>query len=283
MFGYVTIYKPELKFKEYYEFRGFYCGLCHTLKKRYGVPGQMTLTYDMAFLICLLSSLYEVTPKKVNRRCMMHPVKKKLCLENEVSGYAADMNMALTYHKLRDDYDDDKKMAANLASHIIKGAYKKIASRYPRQCHSIEKELKELDGLQKRFDKETPEFLSEEVDLTSASFGRLMQELFIMKEDEYSDDLRRMAFFLGKFIYLLDAYDDLEKDIKSGNYNPLKRIVGDKGPEYIEEMINLNMGECTAAFEKLPLKKDEGILRNILYLGVWNRYERIKDRKNNGK
>ena len=283
MFGYVSIYKPELKFKEYYEFRGFYCGLCHTLYKRYGLMGQLTLTYDMAFLICLLTSLYDVKPHLTNRRCIMHPVKKTKCLENKISAYGADMNMALTYHKLRDDYTDDKNIAALAASGIIKKDYKRIAGAYPRQCRSIEKELSELDRLQKKYTSFAPEFPSEEADLTSATFGRLMQELFVIKEDDYAEDLRRMGFFLGKFIYLLDAYDDLEQDIKKGNYNPLKRIADKEGNAYVEEMINLNMGECTAAYERLPIEKDEAIIRNVLYQGVWNRYERIRDKKNNGK
>jgi len=85
MFGYVNIYKPELKVKDYYKYKAYYCGLCRALKDRYGTIGQMTLTYDMTFLIILLSSLYESSTKSEEHRCMIHPVKKQTILRNEIT------------------------------------------------------------------------------------------------------------------------------------------------------------------------------------------------------
>ena len=89
----------------------------------------------------------------------------------------------------------------------------------------------------------------------------------------------RRGFFLGKFIYLLDAYDDLEKDIKKKNYNPLKPLYGEKDyEERCRELLLMMMAECSSEFEKLPCIQDEEILRNILYAGVWTKYNKIQKR-----
>lgn len=79
MFGYVTIYKPELKVKDYYKYKAYYCGLCRTLKESFGFRGQMTLTYDMTFVTILLTSLYEHKMKNSKHHCAVHPVKKWTC------------------------------------------------------------------------------------------------------------------------------------------------------------------------------------------------------------
>ena len=106
MFGYVMANKPEMKIKEFARYKGFYCGLCRTLKKRHGRKGQMTLTYDMTFLVILLSSLYEPATEEAKKRCLVHPAKKQYMLWNEVSDYAADMNILLTHDHFQDDWLD---------------------------------------------------------------------------------------------------------------------------------------------------------------------------------
>ena len=111
MFGYVTANEPELKMKEYYKYKAYYCGLCRTLKQKYGFLGQLTLTYDMTFLVMLLTSLYECETKREAHRCKVHPVKKQQMLMNEFSEYAADMNIILVYHHLVDDWKDEGSRA----------------------------------------------------------------------------------------------------------------------------------------------------------------------------
>ena len=103
MFGYVTIHKEELKIKEYETYKGFYCGACQALRREYGLSGQMTLSYDLTFLTLLLSSLYEPKQQFSKKRCIAHPQKKRLMIENEFSEYAAHMSLLLTWYKLLDD------------------------------------------------------------------------------------------------------------------------------------------------------------------------------------
>ena len=104
MFGYVLINKPELKFKEYDIYKSYYCGLCHTLKKRHGIVGQISLTYDMTFLTLLLTSLYEPDITEERHRCISHPLSKHLMVSSQYTDYVADMNIILAYYKSLDDW-----------------------------------------------------------------------------------------------------------------------------------------------------------------------------------
>ncbi|MDF2942514.1 MAG: hypothetical protein K0S01_1372 [Herbinix sp.] len=283
MFGYVNINKPELKMKDFYKYKAYYCGLCKTLKDRYGPLGQMTLSYDMTFLILLLTSLYESETIREQNRCVIHPVKKHDTLVNEITEYVADMNIALTYYHFLDDWNDDKSVPGLAGAKALQNAYKKIEKQYPRQCQVIKESLKRLQECEQK--KET------NIDFVSRCFGELMSELFLYRLDMWEENLRKIGFFLGKFIYILDAYDDIVKDIKKDSYNPLIALF--KEPTYETDsrnMLTMMMAECTKEFEKLPCLMDIDILRNILYEGVWTKFDAItmreakrKEQKNDSK
>lgn len=272
MFGYVTVYKPELKIKEYYKYRAYYCGLCRTLLENYGVTGQITLSYDMTFVVILLTSLYECETKTQTHRCKVHPVKKSPMLTNEMSLYAAKMNIILSYYHFKDDWNDDKSLPGLAGTAALKGKVRKIEEEYPRQCRAIKKGLKKLSEME---DKD-----SQNIDETAGCFGDLMAEMMVYKEgDMWEPYLRRIGFYLGKFIYIMDAVDDIEKDIKKDNYNPLKTLYTsmdrDAFLKMSHQMLTMMMAEVSSAFEQLPCLWDADILRNILYAGVWNKYNKL--------
>ncbi|MEJ8734285.1 DUF5685 family protein [Mediterraneibacter sp. ICN-202921] len=276
MFGYVTICEPELKVKDLRKYKAYYCGLCHILKEKYGISGQMTLTYDMTFAIILLTSLYESQTCTEVHRCKVHPIKKQQMLQNEITEYAADMNVLLAWYHLEDDWRDEKKVSAFLAKGALKRKAKRIIAKYPRQSQAIETSLKELAACEKEN--------STDLDRTAGCFGRLMEELFVWQEDMWEKSLRRMGFFLGKFIYIMDAYEDLEEDLKKKCYNPLKKLCTQEDyEEKCREILCMMIAECSVEFEKLPCIVDVDILRNILYDGVWNRYHKIQLKKREGK
>ncbi|EOS40982.1 hypothetical protein C808_00146 [Lachnospiraceae bacterium M18-1] len=272
MFGYITICEPELKVKDLRKYRAHYCGLCRTLKEKYGSLGQLTLSYDMTFIVVLLNSLYESMPKSSVRRCKTHPIKKQKMLQSEITEYAADMNVILTWYHLKDDWQDERKPGSLLGLHALGPKAKKAARKYPRQCRAMYRELKALEGI------EAAE--SQDIDEAAGCFGRLMEEVMVYKKDVWERDLRRMGFFLGKFIYIMDAYEDLEKDLEQGNYNPLRDLSRKEDyEERLRQILCMMIAESAAAFEKLPCLQDADILRNILYTGVWNRYNRIQEKK----
>lgn len=276
MFGYITICEPELKVKDLKKYRAYYCGLCRELKKWYGNIGQLTLTYDMTFIVIMLTSLYETESQFSLHRCKVHPVKKQGMLQNEITGYAADMNILMSYYHLKDDWEDERKLSGFAGKMVFREKAEKIAEKYPRQSKVFQEELKNLAELERQN--------STDIDQVSGCFGRMLEEVFIYKEDGWEKTLRRMAFFLGKYIYIMDAYEDLEKDLEEGCYNPLKELYEREDYETrCQEMLCMMMGECSAEFEKLPCLLDVDILRNILYDGVWIRYRRIQEREKNSR
>ena len=276
MFGYVTIDKPELKVKEFYRYKSYYCGLCRALKEEYGFRGRMTLSYDMAFLVLFLTSLYEVPTKELQSHCPLHPVKKIPMLQNEISEYGAKMNILLVYFKCEDDWKDDKSLKGIAGMHLFRKKAKELCREYKRQAQVIQKQLKVLASYEEKQE--------ENLDLVAGAFGALMAELFVYKEDMWEKELRNFGFYLGKFIYIMDAYDDLEDDLKTGSYNPLKAVKHNcKNEEDYEntiyQILVMMMAEATGAFEKLPVLWDSESLRNILYSGVWAKYNKKQKEK----
>ena len=272
MFGYVTTNKPELKVREFYRYQNYYCGLCQTLKRRYGHLSQFCLTYDMTFLSILLTGLYEPKTLKKEYRCLTHPLKKMEILSNEYMDYAADMTILLCYYQCLDDWQDDKKLSAWMESRVLKEKVRQLCARYPRQFRAVRKYIRLL--------AKKEEEGSTDVDQLSGLTGQMLGEIFVMQEDVWADTLRGIGFYLGKFIYLMGACEDLEKDIEKHRFNPLiKRSRQPDYDQYIQNALNTIMACCAAEFEKLPIILDVEILRNILYAGVWMRYEKMMRRK----
>lgn len=268
MFGYVVMNKPEIRFKDFDLYRSFYCGLCRELREKYGISGQITLTYDMTFVVVLLSALYEPPTQKGTTRCVIHPVCRQPVRKNAATEYGADMNVLLTYYKCMDDWEDEKKFAALGYGKILQRKNNQLSYRYPEKAEKIRKLLEELSQMEKAGETD--------IDKMSGCFGRIMEEIFAWKTDVWEGSLRRMGFYLGKFIYILDAYDDVEKDVKNGNYNPFAEKYIMKGfDEQVRQLLIMMMAQTCREFEKLPIIKYTDILRNILYSGVWCRFEAI--------
>ncbi|WP_270614125.1 DUF5685 family protein [Blautia massiliensis (ex Durand et al. 2017)] len=272
MFGYVTVNKPEIKFKDFDVYRSFYCGLCRELRERYGIPGQISLTYDMTFAVLLLSALYEPPTKKGTSRCVVHPLKPQPVRKNTVTEYCADMNVILTYYKCMDDWQDEHKPLHYAYARILKNCGNMHMSDYPEKIQRIRGALEELSSLEKQ--KET------DVDRVAGCSGRIMEEILAFRKDVWESSLRRLGFYLGKFIYILDAYDDVEKDAENGNYNPfLEKYKIEGFEEEVRRLLMMMLAECCREFEKLPIIRYGDILRNILYSGVWCRFAAIGQKR----
>jgi hypothetical protein len=283
MFGYVIPNKKELKVREVEEYRGWYCGLCHRLQKGYGLRGRVSLNYDMTFLSLLLSSLYDGSFTKSTSACPLHPVHKHLCFDGRYVEYAAAMNILLTYYKCMDDWRDEHHLFKAGYGLTLRQHVKKTAARYPTQAQAIATCLGQL--------QEAEEQKEQHPDIVSGMFGRLCGAIFACEQDVWHDDLWQLGFFLGKYIYLLDAWDDLEDDQKKNRYNPFLYLVkeplsGQGLRQTLEaevfEILTGMMGEACRYFERLPIVEYGGILRNILYSGVWTRFYQISGEKKAG-
>ena len=272
MFGYIIVHKPELKVREYETYKASYCGLCRSLKKRHGRIGQMTLSYDMTFLALLLTGLYEPETITGCERCIAHPVNRHHFRQNQYFDYAADMNVLLTFYKCLDDWNDEKKASARLLSFLLKGKMRKLSVAKQEKSRKIKELLEQLSSCEKEN--------IQDIDKTAGFFGAIMAELFVYAEDEWADKLRRMGFFFGKFIYLMDAYEDIEEDLKQGRYNPLADLYKkDTFEQECQQILKMMMAETSRVFEQLPILLHADILRNILYSGVWCRYTMVTSKR----
>lgn len=277
MFGYVVVNKPELKFKDFDIYQSYYCGLCRTISQHYGLKGRVSLNYDMTFLAILLTGLYEPSTLKESRRCFLHPIKKHWESTNQCVDYAAKMTIVLSYLKCEDDWLDDRSLTKKTYRQMLKKCYEDIKDEFPQKVQKIEEQLAKIH--------EYENIQHIHIDDLSGCFGRVMAEICCYQDDIWKDDLYELGFYLGKFIYLLDAYDDIEKDIKKNHFNPFVQQYKEKDFEdRCYGLLEMMISRAASAFECLPIEENIEILRNIIYSGVWSKYElrykrRTEDKK----
>lgn len=260
MFGYVTANWKELSEEEQHRYGSVYCGICRRIKLQASQIARLGLQYDMAFLALLHMSLYEPEETSGKNHCAVHPIKRRPWTDCNAIRYAADMNVALSCFKALDDWNDDAKRSSKLFADQLAPHMAGIQSRWPRQCRAIADCIAALSELEAQQESNP--------DKPASCFGHLMAELLVMQEDLWSDTLRELGFHLGRFIYLVDAMLDYDRDEKSGSYNPFHSL----GKAHWEDYLVLAMARCTNAYEKLPLVQDKALLDNILYSGVWVQY-----------
>ncbi len=277
MFGYLAAEASLLTEEQFARYRACYCGLCRCIQERHGELARLALTYDMTFLTLLLSSLYEPEETAGEGKCLPHPVEPRAWWRSEFSAYAADLNVALAYLKCLDDWEDDGNLAALAESRLFKASYERVAAAYPRQCAAIDRSLAQLGKLEKE--------RIEDPDAAAESFGELMGELLVYREDRWREPLARMGRALGRFLYVMDACMDLDADTVRGRYNPFRRFYGlPDNDRRFGDILRMLLGECLFYFDKLPLVQDAELLKNILCVGLWSQFDRrYKKEERDGK
>jgi len=287
MFGYVTPYKMELKIKDYEKFKAYYCGLCLSLKHNFGQLSRFGLNYDMTFLAILLDSLDENKNQYEYTACIAHPIKKKhKIVNNKAIDYAAFCNTTLVYFKLLDDYNDNNTLHSKLLTLPLKKYINNCSADLSDVVDYMNKKLEELYTLEK-----SPENFS--IDEYADKFADLTGYIisFYYKHSEFKDSLYSLGYSLGRWIYIIDAYDDLKTDLEKNKFNPINKAFNESMETYdkfiaeIKDRIELNLvlsaDSCLKALENLPLKKNIDLLYNILQLGLMEKMEKIKMRSEN--
>lgn len=264
--------KGELKVREFDVFKGYYCGVCTALGK-INYPTKYILNYDMTFLALFLSSINYETDKPKRRFCG-YKFNRVNYFENEYIEYAAYMNIVLANRKLIDDYNDDKNYLSLMLSKIFNVKNKKD---FKEKINRIDENLLEMSKLEKEN--------SSDIDRLSHLFGEITKETFDILEGNTGEVLKYLGYNLGRWIYVIDALDDLEGDIKNNKYNPLKyafEFKGDKIKDFkdriidnIRFMLYSYLENITKAYELIDIKKNKGILDNIIYLSLADKTERI--------
>ena len=266
MFGYLTACTELLDEEQLRRYRAAYCGLCRSLKERHGELSRLTLTYDLVFLSLLFDSLYEPERRQGEARCVAHPFAPRPWQRSESSDYAADMTVALAYLKCRDDWDDDSNPAALAEAAALKGAFRRVAALWPRQCAAMEEGVRALRNMEKAHD-ESP-------DRAAECFAAMMGEIFIWRDDRWSGTLYRLGAALGRFLYILDACMDLDGDTFYNRYNPFRRFYGLDNAARFRDILRMLLADCVRELDRLPLVQDAGILQNIVCIGLWTEFNK---------
>lgn len=269
MFGYIVINPEKLNNEQRARYKSLYCGLCRKLGENRAKVNKMTLTYDLVLLILVLSAVENEGYSAVKGKCALHPLEKKTFLVNSKTEFAADMNIALAYYKFLDDFNDDKSYSAFVNMQIFRKESERIAEKYPVQCEAIKECLDRLSQVE-RANVLNP-------DIPADIFGELMGKIFSVASDEKGQKLFNFGKALGKYIYILDAVLDVKEDIKKERYNPLIRMPSEMNGEILEML----MAECVEKYNELNITQDKEIIENILFSGVWTKYEAALRRRKN--
>lgn len=317
MLGYVKIDKGELKVREYEVYTGYYCGVCKSIGRRYGQLPRMVLSYDAAFLAILLASLSDESDTPVQEHCIAHPViKKKTVIRNRAIDYAGDVMLILAWYKLADDAADEGKAYAKPVMLMMKRIFRRLNHMYPELCSSIENHLSALsalerekcasidmaaeafskimediftEGLQAVYGSEPPQQTSPGADRSDYGISGMQDEPcgFASPDNDTRELLARAGYHLGKWIYMIDAVDDIEENIESGAYNPLlfrfkfdaANETADEFRARIEPDLRFNLYHYLAMLSRctdsLDIRKNAGIIENVIYFGLNRKTEEI--------
>ena len=249
MFGYIMADKPELRIKEYQQYRGYYCGLCRAIAE-YGQGGRILLSYDCAFLYILLSALQETSLETKRKRCIAHPMRRELTIFDTPAEYTAAVNVLLGASNLRDKKRDGQQKSADVVLLAVRQAEKKARQKYP--------------------------LLAE----PAHPFAQLLGERFsgLSSEEGHKKVLWELGYQLGRWIYLADAWEDRREDQKKGNYNVFLKKFAEleaQAAETAEFNLKSAVNAAVLAYDLLDVKRNQGILENIMYRGIPRKTEAI--------
>ena len=320
MLGYVKIDKGELKVREYEVYTGYYCGVCKSIGRRYGQLPRMVLSYDAAFLAILLASLSDESDTPVQEHCIAHTViKKKTVIRNRAIDYAGDVMLILAWYKLADDAADEGKVYAKPVMLMMKRIFRRLNSLYPELCSSVKCHLSALSALERE--------KCASIDMAAEAFSKIMEDIFTeglqavygseppqqtspgadrsdpgisgasgmqnrpcgfaSPGSDTRELLARAGYHLGKWVYMIDAVDDIEENIESGAYNPLlfrfkfdaANETADEFRARIEPDLRFNLYHYLAMLSRctdsLDIRKNAGIIENVIYFGLNRKTEEI--------
>ncbi len=289
MFGYVKPNYPYLYMKDDTLYRALYCGMCKSIKKANGNLARFSLTYDIAFMSLLVHSIKGVDVEIKNSRCVAHSIKKRpMAKVDELSLILADVNLILAKYKVSDDILDENK--GKIKGLFINKGYKKAIKRHKKVDEIVKKQY----GLLTNYEKSN----CASIDMVSDCFAKMLEEISIYVLGESANEHTNLLFYtIGKWIYLIDALDDYDKDVKKSNFNVFKALYGESdyksliknNYEQIVAIFGSIFSQMTESYQKINFKFNNDLSSNIVYRGIPNQTKTIlekgmnKGTENNGK
>jgi hypothetical protein len=274
MFGYIMPDKPELKMKEYELFRAYYCGVCKSMGRSFGPISRFALSYEAVFLGLLLSAVNKEKSTMKREACFANPFKKKWIVKhNKYVDFAADINVILTYYKLIDNWEDEKHLPSFAAKLMFSKGYSKASKGNSMTDDIIKNALKK----QHKLEHEKCSSIDEAAEPTAEMIRDILLAGCKDSDKRVQRAMEWLGYNIGKWIYTIDAFDDMEKDIKNSSYNPLllqyqykeqqlEEFKSSIKPD-IERDLIYTLSQAANTIELLDME-NKGIIENIVYLGM---------------
>jgi glutaredoxin-related protein len=271
LFGYVKADKPNMLIKDHTEYKAYYCGLCKSIAKKNPQFMRMSVNFDIVALSLIAHNYAKFKPTAKLGRCVIHPISKKFPIleHNEIQARIVDINPILGYYKLKDDVADEKGLKKKIAKLYVRPKYKRAAKRMPEFDNTLSKIYNDFDEIQKSetITNKLPALLNKSAEMLIA-VGKAACP-------NYDEPLIDFCDNLGRWIYLIDAYDDMEKDTKKKSFNPLLKTNYDLTEEDLDKitiMVEANLKEYIArmkeAYDLMDITISEGALSNVVYMGL---------------
>ncbi len=282
MFGYLQPCKDEMKIKEYRLYKSVYCGLCRSLSREYGLISSLTLSYDCTVLAMLYIAVNDEKYCVKKGRCTVNPLKKCPVCESggDAFRFAGAVSVIMTYYKLKDTMLDSgffKKTAAVILRLIFRRNYKKAAKAFPEIDRLTDEMMQKQTAAEKN---------NAGIDPAADPTAVLIKQLCSMILPGKDHRMEVFGYYVGRWIYLMDAADDFEKDIRRGSFNPfLPKHDGDlkNTMSYCEEVLNMTAAQMILSYELLDIYCFKDILDNIIYEGLSYQQKKCTENKMNGK
>lgn len=278
MFGYVLPDKPNMLIKDFNFFKAYYCGLCKAIGGEYGQRARFATNYDSTFLLAFAHSVLGVEPQFQEEGCILNPLKKRQSITaSALAKEVADITVLLTYYKADDDVFDEGGLKKRAARLLLKQAKRKAVKRQP----VIDKIISDSYLRLRKLEQEN----SSEIDVVADCFaGMLSGVVGHLLGGSATKEVCALSYNLGRWIYLADAVDDLEKDAAGGRYNPIIAMLGPftSKQRYLKEnaaelefLLYTAYNAVVDYYNLIDVKVGEGVLSNIIYLGLKNQTEII--------
>lgn len=266
MFGYITPLKSELRVRELTQYQAWYCGLCNTIRQSYGQIPRLALDYDCTFLALLLAGAEGSCAPCELRKCGYKPLQKAkpMAPACDAISYAADINVLLYEAKLADDWHDERNVPALLGKQALGRAAAKAAARRPEATSAIREGIRALSLLEAQGETS--------IDAAADAFAGLLRRVaagYPPLEGTQREALSWLGYHMGRWIYLMDAWEDRAKDMKHGAYNPFLAAGADL--ERASFLLYASLHEMEKAYDLLTIHCNRGLLDNILYQGCRQR------------
>lgn len=276
MFGNIKPSKAELTIGQYTNYRAYYCGLCKSMGKKYAGLCNLGLSYEAVFIAIMMSSLSDEEVYVKRQSCFVHPfTKTPMVVHNLSVDKAAAINVLLIYNKIKDDIRDENGLKSKLSGAWFKKSYLKAAKDNKAMDDIIADKLDELNLLE--------EGLCSVLDMAAQPFAEMMGELAKSIMPDEGDNIYWFGFFMGKWLYVIDAYADIDNDIKNNAYNPFLLADNNKDKTLVKKSVKEDakfvlegaLTEIGKLYDRLNIKKNKEILENILFIGMPKRTQEV--------